>query len=261
MLALPILARLYGSDEADFAGVGAQLTHAWLLREGEAVLGATGLRHSPAHGAEVMGGAFPGATQTAAALALLRAALAAQPRLYAYAQAHLLPAEALEAAGLRAVSAYTCMTGPLPAALPAVPEGFRIVPLSEVQSLQDRLAAQETYSDMIGHTLVAPEFVLPGAGGCDEGLSQLAYDPSGTAASLCRVWRDGGEVACTTPGVRPALRASGLRRALLLSVCAAARAAGAVSLRLEAWGDSEEQRAEDAALGLSVEVVTPIYSS
>ncbi|WP_424949774.1 hypothetical protein [Deinococcus sp.] len=234
----------------------------WTLHGGhQQVLGAIGLRLSPAHGAEVMGGAFAGPAQHEAAVALLTAVLVAQPWLYAYAEAHLLPVEALEAAGLRQVSAYTRMSGPLPADLPSVPEGFRIVPLSEVESLPDRLAAQQTYSDMIGHTIVPPEFVLPGAGGCDEGLSRLAYDPSGAAVGICRVWRDGVEVACTTPGVRPALRASGLRRALLLSVCAAARAAGAARLKLEAWGDSEEQRAEDMALGLSVEVVTPIYSA
>ena len=228
--ALPVLSRLYRSSEADFAGMTDQLTHAWVLSDGS---GAIGLRPSPAHGAEVMGGAFPGQSQQAVALALLSAALAAQPQLYAYAETHLLPAEALEAAGLRPVSAYTRMTGPLPTLPPAVPEGFRIVPLADVASLEDRMTAQQTYSDMIGHTFVPPEFVLPGAGSCDEALSRLAYDAGGSAVGICRVWRDGEEVSCTTPGVLHRTRGSGLRRALLLSVCQAARVAGAVGINLQ----------------------------
>ncbi|CAM3927615.1 hypothetical protein [Deinococcus frigens] len=61
--------------------------------------------------------------------------------------------------------------------------------------------------------------------------------------------------------MRPDLRHTGLRRALLLSVCQAARAAGAVHMQLDAWGDTDAERAEDEALGLSVKIETPIYSS
>ena len=141
---LPTFALLYGCSEQDFAATADQMTAAWVpYDERQEALGATGLRPSPAHGAEVMGGAFPGPVQHAAALALLGAVLAAQPQLYAYAETHLLPVEVLEAAKLRRVSACTRMSGPLPAALPTVPERFRIVPLSDVESLQDRLAAQQ----------------------------------------------------------------------------------------------------------------------
>ena len=140
---LPTFALRYGCSEQDFAATVDQMTAAWFLHdERQEALGATRLRPSPAHGAEVMGGAFPGPSSTPAALALLGAILAAQPQLYTYAETHLLPAEVLEAAGLRRVSAHTRMSGPLPAALPTVPEGFHIVPLLDVESLQDRLAAQ-----------------------------------------------------------------------------------------------------------------------
>lgn len=172
--ALPTFARLYGCSESDFAQTAAQMSAAWTLRRDREVLGVLGLRPSPAHGAEVMGGAFAGEQQHEAALTLLQAALAASPRLYAYAEAGFFPAGALEAAGLRPISAYTRMTGPLPTQLPTVPAGFRIVPLSAVHSLSDRLAAQQTYSDMIGHTAIPDGFTLPGASGCDEVLSRPA---------------------------------------------------------------------------------------
>ena len=68
-------------------------------------------------------------------LALLRSALNVQPRLYAYAGDDLLPAGVLEAAGLQPIGAYTRMSGPLPAALPDVPDGYRIVPLSDRKSV------------------------------------------------------------------------------------------------------------------------------
>ncbi len=261
-MALPTFARLYGCSEADFAATADQMTAAWILYdEGQEVLGAVGFRPSPAHGAEVVGGAFPGPAQHAAALALLAAALAAQPQLYAYAEAHLLPAEALEAAGLRPVSAYTRMCGPLPTALPAAPDGFRIVPLSEVDSVQDRLAAQETYSDMIGHTHVPDEASQPDFGGSDDTLGRVAYDAAGAPAGICRVWLDGNLAKIGSPGVRPDARATTLRRALLLSACDAARAAGAARVEIDAWGDTKTQRVEDQALGLVVEEWTPIYSS
>ncbi|WP_188962873.1 hypothetical protein [Deinococcus aquiradiocola] len=260
--ALPVLARLYGCREEDLAGTAAQLTAALTVRDAAGLeVGALGLRPSPAHGSEVLGGALPGDGQRDAALALLRAALTVQPQLYAYAEPHLLPVTALEAAGLRSVGAYTRMTGLLPTVPPVVPAGFRAVPLQQVASLHDRMAAQRSYADRIGHTLVPPEFVQPGAGGCDETLSRLAYDEAGIAVGICRVWRDGGEVSCTTPGIHPAARGSGLRQALLLSVCQAALAAGAVTLRLDAWGDTPQERAADEALGLTTEECTPIYAA
>lgn len=259
---LSVLAQLYGGSEQDFAGMLSQLTAAWLVRDnrGEAA-GAVGLRSSPAHGAEFMGGAFPGTQQHGAALALILAATAVQPHLYAYAEAYLLPAEALMAAGLSRVGGSTRMIGPVPTALPAVPDGFRIFPLSEAHSPQDRLTAQRMYSDRIGHTHVPDEAGQPDFGGSDDTLGQLAYDSLGISAGLCRAWLNGEQLALGTPGVRPDLRETGLRRALLLSVCQAARLAGATRIELDAWGDTDTERAEDEALGLSVGTETPIYSS
>lgn len=261
-IALPTFAHLYGCSEQDFAATANQMTAAWVLQdEHQEALGAIGLKSSPAHGAEVMGGTFPGPAQHAAALALLAAALAAQPQLYAYAETHLLPAEVLEAAGLRPVSAYTRMSGPLPAVLPTVPEGFRIVPLSEVESLQDRLAAQQTYSDLIGHTPVTDEAMQPNFGGSDDALGRVAYDAAGAPAGICRVWLEGDLAKIGSPGVRPDARSTLLRRALLLSSCEAARAAGAARIEVDAWGDTEEDRMGDQELGLVIEELAPIYSS
>lgn len=259
--ALPVLARLYGCSEQDFAETATQMTAAWLVQSnGGEALGALGLRPSPAHGAEVMGGTFPGTQQHQAALALLRAALAAWPQLYAYAGVQL-PAETLAAAGLHPVGAYTRMIGPIPAALPGVPDGFVIVPLSEVSDPEVRLAAQRTYSDRIGHTHVPDEARQPGFGGSDDALGRLAYDASGAPVGLCRVWLEGEEAALGTPGVHPGVRGTGLRQALLLSACGAAQKAGATRLTLEAWGDTTAERAEDEALSLVVEEMTAIYSS
>lgn len=260
--ALPVFARLYGCTEQDFAETAAQMTAVWIVQDsGQEALGALGLRHSPAHGAEVMGGAFPGPAQHEAVLALFQVALSVQPQLYAHAEAHLLPAETLGAAGLHPVSAYTRMTGPIPQVSPAVPDSFVIVPLSEVGGPEDRLTAQRTYSARIGHTHVPDEAGQPGFGGCDDTLSRLAYDASGVPAGICRAWLEGEEAALGTPGLRSDLRGTGLRRALLLSVCQAAWSAGATRLTLDAWGDTEAEREEDEALSLMIESLTPIYAS
>ncbi|QLG09598.1 hypothetical protein HLB42_01590 [Deinococcus sp. D7000] len=259
---LPILAGLYGGNEQDFAPMLPQLKAAWMVRDSTGkTAGAVGLRPSPAHGMEVMGGAFPGPEQDAAALALMMAAQAFHPHLYAYAEAHLLPAEALKPAGLRRAGAYTRMTGPVPALFPTVPEGFRIMPLSEVRSPHDRLTAQRTHSDRLGHTHVPDEAGQPDFGGSDDRLGRLACDVSGAPAGLCRAWLDGETLALGTPGVRADLRGTGLRQALLLLVGQAARAAGATRLELEAWSDTEAERAEDQALGLVIATETPIYAS
>ncbi|WP_420594719.1 hypothetical protein [Deinococcus sp.] len=260
--ALPTFARLYSCTEPDFAGMVDQMTAAWLVRDkaGE-VLGALGLRPSPSHGAEVMGGAFPGSAQQQAAIMLLQAALDAQPQLYAYAEADFLLAAALQAAGLRVFSAYTRMSGPLPTQSANVPDGFSIVALSKVTRLDDRMAAQLTYADRIGHTLFTAKDVASGAGGCDDTLSRLAYDASRLPAGICRAWLEGEQVSFSTPGVRLGVRETGLRQALILSVCEAARAAGATQLTLQAWGDTPEERADDLALGLDIEKEHPIYVS
>lgn len=262
LTALPVFARLYGCSEQDFKEMTNQMTAAWIAQDGGGeALGAVGLRPSPTHRAEVMGGAFPGPVQHETAVALIKAALATQSHLYAYAEAHLLPEETLKIAGLHLISAYTRMTGPLPSTFPVVPDGFKIVPLWEVGRLEDRFAAEQTYSDRIGHTLVTAEAVQPDVGGTDDRLGRLAYDASGVPAGVCRASLQGEEVLLETPGVRPDARGTGLRQTLLLSVSAAARAAGATRLVLEARGDTAVERAEDEALGLGLEEYTPIYSS
>lgn len=261
-MTLPVFARLYGSSEADFAGSVNQLSAAWQVHNvaGD-ILGVLGLRPSPAHGAEILGGVFAGEQRRDAALALLWAARAAQPQLYAYAEAHLFPAETLAAAGLHVVSAYTRLTGSLPTMLPDVPDGFSIVPLTEVSDLADRRAAQQTYSDLIGHTHITPESLQPNVGGSDDRLGRLAYDAAGAPAGLCRAWLNGETASLGAPGVRLELRGSGLRRALLLSVCQALAEVGAERITLDAWGDTEAQRTGDLALGLVLEELTPIYAS
>ncbi|TSA81090.1 hypothetical protein FNU79_15790 [Deinococcus detaillensis] len=260
--ALPTFARLYGCPEQDFEATTEQLTLAWLVQDevGE-TLGALGLRPSPSYGAELVGGAFPTSLQNEAAVILLRAALSTQTQLYAYAETHLLPVAALEAAGLRPFSAYTCMSGPVPISLPEIPKGFRIVALNEVEALEDRLSAQHSYSDRIGHTSATANDVQPNAGGCDDTLSRLAYDALDVPAGICRAWREGKQVSFSTPGVRSDVRHTALRRALLLSVCQAALSAKATQLTLQAWGDTADEQVEDLKLGLHLDKLTPIYVS
>ncbi|MGY2894951.1 hypothetical protein [Deinococcus sp. UYEF24] len=260
--ALPVLARLYGCAEQNLGDLAKELSQVWVVRDGRhTTLGALGLRPSPANGAELVGGAFPGPAQQEAATTLIRVALAAQPRLYAYAEAHLLPASSLEEAGLVAVAAYLRMSGPLPALPPEVPDGCSIVALSEVGDRALRLAAQQTYSDRIGHTNVTPTATEPNAGGSDDTLSQIAFNALGEAVGICRAMLSGEQLSFGTPGVRPDIRGTGLRRALTLAVCQAARVTGARRVIVESWGDTEAEQAEDHALGLSIEERTPIYSS
>ncbi|WP_407539868.1 hypothetical protein Q0M94_00250 [Deinococcus radiomollis] len=260
--ALPTLARLYGCAEQDLGDLANELSQVWVVQgSSHATLGALGLRPSPAHGAELVGGAFPGPAQQEAATTLVRAALGMQPQLYAYAEAHLLPASSLEAAGLVVVAAYLRMSGPLPMLAPEVPDGYSILALSEVADMTLRLAAQQTYSDRIGHTHVTPASAEPNAGGSDDALSRIAFNAVGEAVGICRATFSGEQVSFGTPGVRPGARGTSLRRALTLAVCQAARVAGATWVVAEGWGDTEDEQAEDRALGLEIEVLTPIYSS
>lgn len=262
LAALPTFARLYGCAESDFVQTVGQMATAWILHgEYQEVLGAVGLRPSPAHGAELVGGAFPAPAQQEAATTLILAALAAQPKLYAYAEAHLLPASSLEEAGLVAVAAYLRMSGPLPALAPEIPDGYTVVALSEVADATLRLAAQQTYSDRIGHTHVTPTSLEPNAAGSDDTLSRIAFNAPGEAVGICRATLSGEQLSFGTPGIRPDARGMGLRRALTLAVCQASRVAGATRVVVEGWGDTEDEQVEDQALGLNIEEKTPIYSS
>ena len=259
--ALSTFAHLYGSTELEMLPTTEQMTAAWIVGEPDAApLGALGLRSTPAHGSEVMGGALPGPEQQGAALALLQAALGTEPRLYAYAEEHLWPLAALQAAGLRPVGAYARLSGPVPGGEVLVPEGFRLVPISEA-SAADILAAQRAYEHRIGHTHVTPEAAELITERNDLALSRLAYDASGEAVGLCWAQLYGGLAAVDSPAVCPDLSGSGLREALLRSVCAAVAQAGAVHLTLESWGDTERERAHDLSLGLEVEELNVMYGT
>ncbi|MBZ9712658.1 hypothetical protein [Deinococcus multiflagellatus] len=256
--ALPLVGQVLG---ADLSALGPQLSGAWAVwSPGGALLGALALRPSPAHGQEVLGGAVAGVEQHEAARLLLGAAQATGP-LYAYADEALLPASALQALGWREVSAYAQLSGPLPGGLPCAPDGVTLLPLADLSSPSQRLAAQRTYADRIGHTFATEADVQPGAGGVNEDLSRVALASSSQPLGICRAWLDGHELAVGSPGVHPDWRGGPLRRALLLAVCQAARAAGATTVTVDTWGDTPEERADDLALGLSVIAFTPLYAS
>ncbi|MFC6617193.1 hypothetical protein [Deinococcus radiophilus] len=135
-------AQLYGCSEADFASTLAQLQVAWTAEDGAGEpLGLLGLRPSPAHGAEIMGGVFSAQGREERAVALLSAALAEQPQLYAYADETYWPLTALCNAGLSPVSAYVQRSGPLLGLKAAVPAGLRLLSLSEASDPADRWTA------------------------------------------------------------------------------------------------------------------------
>ncbi|WP_221089038.1 hypothetical protein [Deinococcus aquaedulcis] len=256
--ALPLVEQVLA---ADLSALGPQLTGAWAVwAPGGALLGALALRPSPAHGQEVLGGTLVGTEQQEAARLLLTAAQATGP-LYAYADEALLPASALQALGWREVGAYAQLSGPLPKEVPLTLDGVTLLPLADLPDLAQRLAAQRTYADRIGHTFATEADVQPGAGGVNEDLSRVALAPSGQPLGICRAWLDGHELAVGSPGVHPDWRAGPLRRALLLAVCQAARPAGTTTLIVDTWGDTPEERADDLALGLSVRTYSPIYAT
>ncbi|MCP2014092.1 GNAT superfamily N-acetyltransferase [Deinococcus sp. HSC-46F16] len=259
---LPQFATLYGASEDDFRPVAARLAGAWAARDGAGKLvGALGLRPSPHHGTELMGGAMPGPEQGEAATALARIALEAVGRTYAFAEPHLFPAHALEAVGYRVAGFYRLLCGPTPSGSAQTPDGLRLLPLAAVPDLSTRMAGLATYQDRIGHHTPAPEHAKDGAGGSDPALSLIALDADGRAAGLCVAGVSGDQAHIGSPGVRPDLRATGLRRALLLGVCALARERGLERIRVESWGDTPQELADDLALGLEVEEETAIYAA
>lgn len=239
-----------------------ELAAAWAAHgeEGE-VLGAVGLRPSPAHGSELVGGALFGlqAQEVASALAL-QARQEGGP-VYAFADGGMLSAPALEAAGYREVAAYRLLAGPTPEEAATAPDGMTLHSLSEVPDIATRLDALATYEDRIGHHAVTPQAAEDGAGGFDPTLSLIALDAQGQAAGICRAAPEEGYVRIDAPGVRQDLRATGLRAALLLGVCALARARGFEHVSVESWGDTAEELAADLLLGLGVEIENPIYAA
>lgn len=258
----PLLATLYGAPEEAVAWMAETLTQAWTAHgDGGEVLGAVGLRPSPAHGSELVGGALPGADGLEAASALAQAARETAGRAYAFADGSLLSAEALRAAGFREVAAYRLLAGPTPTGQAPAPEGFRLLPLAEVPDPALRLDALAAYEDRIGHHAVSPQAAADGAGGFDSHLSLIALDAGGQAAGICRAAVEDGYARIDAPGVRPDLRASGLRAALLLGVCARVQERGLEHVSVEGWGDTPEELAADLALGLGVEIENPIYAA
>lgn len=265
----PLLAALYGAPEEAVAWMADTLSAAWTAHApGGEVLGAVGLRPSPANGAELLGGALAQAGgqghEDAVGTALARTAHAAGGRVYAFADGHLFSAAALRAAGYREAAAYRLLAGPTPQAAPQVPPGFVLRPLAEVPDLATRLDALATYEDRLGHHAVIPAAATDGAGGYDPALSLIALDASGQAAGICRAAPEEGYARIDAPGVRPDLRHAGpggtdLRAALLLGVCALARARGFGDVSVEGWGDTPAELAADLALGLEVEIENPIY--
>lgn len=259
---LPLFATLYGAPEDDFRPVAAGLNGAWAARDrGGKLVGAVGLRPSPHQGAELMGGALPGPAQRETATALARTAQQTVGRTYAFAEPHLFPVEALEAAGYRVAGFYRLLCGPTPNGTAPTPDGARLLPLSAVPDLSIRVAGLATYQDRIGHHTPIPEHAGDGAGGSDPALSLIALDANGDAAGLCVAGASGEQAHIGSPGVRPDLRATGLRRALLLGVCALVRERGLEHVRVESWGDTPQELADDLALGLEVEAETAIYAA
>ncbi|WP_084048084.1 hypothetical protein [Deinococcus hopiensis] len=258
----PLLAALYGAPEEAVAWMAGTLTGAWTAHDEDGeVQGAVGLRPSPAHGSELVGGALPGPEYLEAAAALAQTARGAAGRAYAFADGTLFPTRALEAAGFREVAAYRLLAGPTPTGTVPLPAGFQLLPLTEVLDPALRLDALATYEDRIGHHAVTPEAAAEGAGGFDGELSLLALDAQGQAAGICRAAVEDGYARIDAPGVRPDLRTSGLRAALLLGVCARVRGRALEHVSVEGWGDTPEELAADLALGLGVEIENPIYAA
>ncbi|WP_198170394.1 hypothetical protein [Deinococcus arboris] len=259
--ALSLLARLYGLSDEEVQPVVESLLYLCVAEDHGESLGVLGLRHPTNCGAEVMGGSLPGSDRHSVSLALLQHALERQPQLVAYGEEDFFSADTLHAAGFRVISAYTKASGPLPTKQVAVPDGYRLVPLSEVHDGHDRYRAQQAYMDQPGHTVTTTADVVPNVHGSDDRLGFLAYDAAGQPAGVVRAWLDKGELSVGNPGVHLAHRMTGLRQSLLLAACGAARQRGATRLVMESWGETAEDRTADEQLGLQLETSTPIYGS
>lgn len=262
---LPAFAALYGVPQADLDWLTGSLSAAWAVLDARGeVLGAAGVRPSPAHGHELMGGALPGVSEQEVGTALVRAAREAVGAVYAFADGSMLSAAALSAAGLREVAAYRLLAGPLPELMAKEsepPDGVRLRALRDVPELGTRLAALATYEDRIGHHRVTQQAARDDAGGYDPDLSLIALGAGGEALGLCRAALEDGYVRIDAPGVRADLRSGELRRALLLGVCRLAAARGFGHVSVEGWGDTPEELAADLALGLEVQIENPIYAA
>jgi hypothetical protein len=261
---LPVFAALYGAPAEEMTWLADTLQAAWaVLDEDNAVRGAAGVRPSPAHGLELMGGALAAEPEEEQAVqtALAKAAHRDAGQVYAFADGSLFTAQALAQAGFQEVGAYRLLAGPTPEEGPPTLEGFTLRPLADVPDLAIRLDALTTYEDRIGHHAVSPTAAEDGAGGYDSTLSLIALDAQGRAAGICRAAAEEGYIRIDAPGVRADLRHTPLRQALLLGVCAQARARGIGDISLESWGDTPAELAADLALGLEIQFENPIYAA
>ncbi|WP_291428037.1 hypothetical protein [Deinococcus sp.] len=281
-----ILAALYGVPREAVAWMAQACTQAWVAFEEqvtpddtlsaglvpqpdsepaeagkrEVVLGAVGTRPSPAHGSELVGGVFAGPRRAEVAAALARAAWQEVGRVYAFAEGHLFPPEALVQAGFREVGAYRRLEGRVPYRHVDPPDGVTLRPLAEISEAA-RLEALHTVEDRVGHHAALPEAAQDGAGGFDSHLSHVALDDQGRAIGICRAAIEEGLGRLDSPGVAVAWRHTNLRAALLNSVNARLRAAGITRLSVDSWGDTAEELAHDLRLGLHVADETPILAS
>ncbi len=260
---VPVFAALYGAPEDAVAWMADACTAGWLARDagpaGE-VLGAVGLRPSPQHGAELVGGAVAGPQQAAVAVALARSAHAAAGRVYVFAEGFLFPPEALLADGFREIGAYRQLAGRVPYRPVDLPPDVRALALAQVPQVHTRLEALRTYEDRAGHHAVAPEAAADGAGGFDPDLSVIALDAGGRGIGICRAAVEDGVARLDSPGVAVRWRATPLRAALLSAVFTRLRAAGVTQLGMDSWGDTPEELAHDLQLGLGVVGETPILA-
>lgn len=270
-----VLAALYEAPREAVAWMAQACTDAWVAFERheplgpdgtpqpdggrEVVLGAVGTRPSPAHGSELLGGVLGGPRRAEAAAALARAAWERAGRVYAFAEGHLFPPEALIEAGFREVGAYRRLEGRVPYRHVDAPEGVTLRPLAEA-SVPARLEALTAFEDRVGHHAAAPEAAQDGAGGFDSHLSVVALDAEGRGVGVCRAAVEDGLGRIDAPGVTVAWRHTNLRAALLNDVNARLRAAGITRVSVDSWGDTPEELAHDLRLGLHVADETPILA-
>ncbi|CAM3175527.1 N-acetyltransferase domain-containing protein [Deinococcus saxicola] len=258
---LPTLSSLYVAPPEDMTWMADACTAGFVaLGKGDEVLGAIGTRPSPQHGAELVGGVFPGPQRDEVALALIRAAHGAVGRVYVFAEGYLFPAEPLLNAGLREVGAYRRLSGRVPYRHVDPPAGVRLLPLAEVPNAETRLQALQTYESRVGHHAVTSEAAANGAGGFDSHLSVIALDDTGRGVGVCRAAIEDGEGRLDAPGMAPEWRHTGLRAALLNEVNTRLRAAGITRVNLDSWGDTAEDLAHDLKLGLGIMEETPILA-
>lgn len=258
----PALAALYGLSEEDVAWMAQACVAGWVAasEEGGALVGAVGARPSPAHGAELLGGALPGAAQVPAALALTHEAREALGRVYVFADGTLFPPNELLAAGFREVGAYRRVAGRVPYRHVDAPDGAHLRVLADVPDVATRLAALAAFEDRVGHHAVTPQAAVDGAGAFDSHLSVIALDAAGQGIGICRAGIEDGVGRLDSPGVHAAWRHTTLRSALLNAVNARLRHRGLTRVTVDSWGDTPAELAHDLHLGLHVTDETPILT-